>query len=61
VPQQLGIAVFSPLLNEQGHSVRASKVCAALSQHFSLHAFDPYERRTKLQEAIRNPSLRGGL
>jgi glutaminase len=61
VPQQLGIAVFSPLLNEQGQSVRASKVCEALSQHFGIHSFDPYERRTKLQEAIRNPSLRGGL
>ncbi|MEI8164786.1 MAG: glutaminase A [Chloroflexales bacterium] len=61
VPQQLGIAVFSPLLNAQGTSVRASKVCEALSQHFNLHAFDPYERKTKLQEAIKNPSLRGGL
>ena len=52
VPQQLGIAVFSPLLNERGHSVRGLKVCEALTQHFGLHAFDPAERRAKLQESM---------
>ncbi len=52
VPQQLGIAVFSPLLNAQGHSLRGLKVCEALSQHFGLHLFDPQERRVKLNEAL---------
>lgn len=52
VPQQLGIAVYSPLLDERGHSVRGLKVCEALAQHFGLHLFDPHERRAKLAEAL---------
>lgn len=40
VPQQMGIAVFSPLLDTRGNSVRGVKVCEELSQHLSLHLFD---------------------
>jgi glutaminase len=40
VPNQVGIAVFSPLLDAHGNSVRGIKVCEALSQHFELHMFD---------------------
>lgn len=40
VPNQLGIAVFSPLLDHRGNSVRGVKVCEALSQHFGLHLLD---------------------
>ncbi|NJR51787.1 MAG: glutaminase A [Leptolyngbyaceae cyanobacterium CSU_1_3] len=40
VPNQIGIAVFSPLLDAHGNSVRGIKVCEALSQHFELHMFD---------------------
>lgn len=40
VPNRMGIAVFSPLLNEQGHSVRGMKVFEALSDKLCLHVFD---------------------
>lgn len=41
VPNQLGIAVFSPPLDCHGNSVRGVRVCEELSQHFNLHIFDP--------------------
>ncbi len=40
VPNQFGLAVFSPLLNAQGHSLRGLRVCEALSDHYGLHLFD---------------------
>jgi len=40
VPDQLGIAVFSPPLDERGNSVRGVRVCEAISQEFGLHLFD---------------------
>lgn len=40
VPNRMGIAVFSPLLNEQGHSIRGMKVFEALSDKLCLHLFD---------------------
>ena len=40
VPNRMGIAVFSPLLNEQGHSIRGMKVFEALSKKLCLHIFD---------------------
>ncbi|MBV9389749.1 MAG: glutaminase A [Chroococcidiopsidaceae cyanobacterium CP_BM_ER_R8_30] len=40
VPNQLGIGVFSPLLDERGNSVRGVKVCEELSQRLGLHLFD---------------------
>jgi glutaminase len=40
LPGQLGIGVFSPLLDEHGNSVRGIKVCDALSRSLSLHAFN---------------------
>ena len=39
-PQQFGIAVYSPLLDERGHSVRGIAVCRELSERFGLHMFD---------------------
>ncbi|HLP89369.1 MAG TPA: glutaminase A [Nostocaceae cyanobacterium] len=40
VPNQLGIAVFSPLLDSRGNSVRGVKVCEELSQRLGLHLFE---------------------
>lgn len=40
VPNRMGITVFSPLLNEQGHSIRGMKVFEALSEKLCLHVFD---------------------
>lgn len=40
VPNQVGIAVFSPLLDTHGNSVRGIRVCEELSRHFELHMFD---------------------
>lgn len=40
VPNQVGIAVFSPLLDVHGNSVRGIRVCEELSRHFELHMFD---------------------
>ena len=40
VPNKMGIAVFSPLLDQRGNSVRGVKVCEELSQKYGLHIFD---------------------
>jgi glutaminase len=40
VPNQMGIGVFSPLLDERSNSIWGVKVCEELSQQFGLHLFD---------------------
>lgn len=40
VPNRAGIAVFSPLLDHIGNSVRGIQVLEALSEKFGLHLFD---------------------
>ncbi|TVP62789.1 MAG: glutaminase A [Leptolyngbya sp. LCM1.Bin17] len=40
VPNQAGIAVFSPPLDGRGNSVRGLKVFEALSQEYGFHLFD---------------------
>ncbi|NMF85109.1 glutaminase A [Nodosilinea sp. P-1105] len=40
VPNQAGIAVFSPPLDGHGNSVRGLKVFEALSQEYGFHLFD---------------------
>ena len=40
LPGQLGIAVFSPPLDERGNSVRGLRVCDDLSRYFDLHLFN---------------------
>jgi glutaminase len=44
IPGKMGIAVFSPLLDSRGNSVRGVKVCEELSQKFGLHLFDCVQR-----------------
>jgi glutaminase len=40
VNRQLGIGVFSPLLDDAGNSVRGQLCCAGLAEELGLHAFD---------------------
>jgi glutaminase len=40
VPNQAGIAVFSPPLDDHGNSVRGLKVFEALSKQYGFHLFD---------------------
>lgn len=40
INRQLGIAVYSPRIDERGNSVRGIKVCTELAEEFGLHAFD---------------------
>lgn len=39
LPGQLGIGVFSPLLDAQGNSARGIRVCGDLSRELALHVF----------------------
>jgi glutaminase len=41
VPGAGGLAVFSPRLDEHGHSVRGLRVFEELSREFDMHLFDP--------------------
>ncbi len=40
VPGQMGIAVFSPPLDERGNSIRGIEVCQELSRRFNLHILE---------------------
>jgi glutaminase len=40
LPGQLGIGIFSPLLDSQGNSARGIRVCADLSSELSLHVYN---------------------
>lgn len=53
VPNQIGIGVFSPLLDSRGNSVRGVKVCEELSQQYGLHLFDSMNS-SKFLETLSN-------
>ncbi len=40
LPGQLGVGVFSPLLDSRGNSVRGIQVCSALSRSLDLHLYN---------------------
>ncbi len=65
VPNQLGIAVYSPRLDERGNSVRAIRVCQDLSREFGMHMFDSvltrgtnatHEAETSANRVIQRPT-----
>ncbi len=52
VPNEAGIAVFSPLLDERGNSVRGLRVFEELSETYGFHLFDLSMGRCCFAEAI---------
>ncbi|MFH7241518.1 MAG: glutaminase A [Spirulina sp.] len=54
VPNQAGIAVFSPPLDSHGNSVRGLKVFEALSQEYGFHLFDLSLGRCRFTAALGN-------
>ncbi len=52
VPDQAGIAVFSPPLDQRGNSVRGVKVFEALSQEYGFHLFDLSLGRCRFAQAL---------
>ncbi|WP_027269158.1 glutaminase A [Leptolyngbya sp. PCC 6406] len=52
VPNQAGIAVFSPPLDENGNSVRGLRVLEDLSREYGLHLFDLSLGRCRFGEAL---------
>lgn len=56
IPDRAGIAVFSPLIDHRGNSVRGIKVFEALSEEFQLHLLDfPLEQCPFLNISHRDP------
>jgi len=53
VPHTMGIAVFSPPLDERGNSVRALRVCEAMSQELGLHMLSHSPDRKQLDAMLR--------
>ena len=52
VPNQAGIAVFSPPLDSHGNSVRGLKVFEALSRRYGFHVFDLSLGRCRFTEDL---------
>jgi glutaminase len=55
VPNQAGIAVFSPPLDEHGNSVRGLRVFEALSRQYGFHLFDLSLGRCRFESALQGP------
>lgn len=52
VPNQAGIAVFSPPLDRNGNSIRGLKVFEALSKEFGFHLFDLSLGHCRFRESL---------
>ena len=57
VPNQAGIAVFSPPLDEHGNSVRGLKVFEALSQEYGFHMFDLSMGHCRFRQSLATDSV----
>lgn len=55
VPNQAGIAVFSPPLDSHGNSVRGVKVFEALAQEYGFHLFDLSLGRCRFASTLAAP------
>lgn len=61
VPGQAGIAVFSPLLDPHGNSVRGVRVFEELTQEYGFHMFDLALGKCQLSQALEDtPAVSGG-
>ena len=49
---QLGLAVYSPRLDQKGNSIRGIKVCMDLADELGLHAFDCMNHGSDYLKAI---------
>ncbi|WP_036479577.1 glutaminase A [Myxosarcina sp. GI1] len=59
IPDRAGIAVYSPLIDHRGNSIRGIKVFEALSEEFQLHLLDfPLEQCPFLDISHRDPIRR---
>ncbi|AFY56836.1 L-glutaminase [Rivularia sp. PCC 7116] len=62
IPDKAGIAVFSPLIDNRGNSVRGIKVFEDLSDEFDLHLFDsPLEKCSFLEISKNKKDVIPGL
>ncbi|MGG6293383.1 glutaminase A [Leptolyngbya sp. AN02str] len=52
VPNQFGLAVFSPPLDARGNSVRGIEVCKEISNHYGLHLFDSSMNCTRFVQQL---------
>ncbi|MEM6836358.1 MAG: glutaminase A [Cyanobacteria bacterium P01_C01_bin.120] len=52
IPNQAGIAVFSPPLDKNGNSVRGVKVFESLSQEYGFHLFDLSMGQCRFQQSL---------
>jgi glutaminase len=52
VPHTMGIAVFSPPLDQRGNSVRALRVCEAMSRELGLHMLSHSPDRKQLNSLL---------
>jgi glutaminase len=52
IPGKLGIAVYSPGLDEYGNSVRGINVCTEISNRLGLHVFATEDDDTMMRRAI---------
>jgi len=55
VNRQLGIAVYSPKLDEKGNSVRGILACKALANELGLHAFEFTNVGSNFMQAMMRP------
>ncbi|HUF61632.1 MAG TPA: glutaminase A [Verrucomicrobiales bacterium] len=59
LPGQLGIGVFSPLLDDRGNSVRGIRVCQRLSLDLNLHFLNsPRSRRPAIRHRLTGADMR---
>ncbi len=60
VPHKMAIAVFSPPLDARGNSVRALRVCEAMSQELGLHMLSHAPDRERLNSLLSAGDLKAG-